>query len=905
MAKIQVDGKTFEVGTDRSLLETCLALGFDIPYFCYHPAMGSVGACRQCAVKKYSGPDDRKGKIVMSCMEPVVDGMIISVSDPEAVAFREAVIEGLMTNHPHDCPVCDEGGECHLQDMTVMTGHAYRRYEFKKRTHRNQYLGPFIQHEMNRCIQCYRCLRFYTDYAGGTDFCVAGSGNRVYFGRHEEGALENEFSGNLVEVCPTGVFTDKTLRAHFTRKWDLTNSPSVCIHCSVGCNTLVSQRYGSVRRILSRFNKDVNGYFLCDRGRFGYEFINSEGRIRKIMIKDPSGKKPLRETEKGISAVLSPLLKGKRLIGIGSPRASLESNHALELLVGQGNFFHGISGDELEFTREAIRIMRSGARHSPSLKEIEKADAVLILGEDPVNTAPMMALAVRQASRNGSFRLSDGRGIPRWNDYPVREIAQDTRTPLFIASTYGTKLDDIATGIYNSSPSEIAAFGFRIAAELNPSVTPPATSDEKLKTAARSVAEFLGKARNPLIITGWQTRSKYILHAAANIAAALGRKGNKPSLSIIFPEANSLGTAMMKGGSIDDLAESMVTTGGETLIVLENDIYSRTEKEKADRLMSGFGSVIVIDHLLNVTGLKADAVLPCGTFAESTGTVVNYEGRAQRYYRVLPPGNIIQDSWLLLSRMAKAAGLNNIPDWKTFDQALDSLARTYPVFENIKTGMPDSGFRFYNEKIARQTLRFSGRTAMNAAVNVSEPEPPKDPDSPLKFSMEGYKGITPSDLVPYYWSPGWNSVQAMDKYINAPEEINKLSNTGVLLFREIPGEAPVYASEVPQPATPGKDELLVVPVALIFGSEELSSSSGPVRERIPGLFLLVNGNEMKRCNIAEGEFVMISVRDTLIRVQIKLNESLRDGLGGLSVLLPGTGYLGVPSVCRIENPERQ
>ena len=221
----------------------------------------------------------------MSCMEPVAEGLIISTNDPEVKAFRAAVIESLMTNHPHDCPICDEGGECHLQDMTVMTGHNYRRFAFKKRTYNNQYLGPFIQHEMNRCIQCYRCVRFYRDYAGGTDLNVFGSANHVYFGRHKEGVLESEFSGNLVEVCPTGVFTDKTLKDHYTRKWDLTNSPSVCIHCSLGCNTIVSERYGSVRRILSRYNGAVNGYFLCDRGRFGYEFINNPERIKKIKIR--------------------------------------------------------------------------------------------------------------------------------------------------------------------------------------------------------------------------------------------------------------------------------------------------------------------------------------------------------------------------------------------------------------------------------------------------------------------------------------------------------------------------------------------------------------------------------------------------------------------------------------------
>jgi len=142
-----------------------------------------------------------------------------SIDDPEARRFRAAVIEWLMTNHPHDCPVCDEGGECHLQDMTVMTGHSHRRFRFKKRTHRSQDLGPFLTHEMNRCIACYRCARFYRDYARGRDFNVFASHNHVFFGRAESGALESPFAGNLVEICPTGVFDDKTLARHYTRKW--------------------------------------------------------------------------------------------------------------------------------------------------------------------------------------------------------------------------------------------------------------------------------------------------------------------------------------------------------------------------------------------------------------------------------------------------------------------------------------------------------------------------------------------------------------------------------------------------------------------------------------------------------------------------------------------------------------
>ena len=199
-----------------------------------------------------------------------------------------------MQNHPHDCPVCDEGGECHLQDMTVMTGHRSRAYSFGKRTFRNQYLGPLVNHEMNRCIQCQRCVRFYREYAGGHDLNAFHLRDNIYYGRHEDGVLESEFSGNLVEICPTGVFTDATLKRHYTRKWDLQMAPSICVHCGLGCNTTAGERYGTLRRIVNRYNHEVNGYFLCDRGRFGYEFVESNLRIRHPLLERQSRNKESR-----------------------------------------------------------------------------------------------------------------------------------------------------------------------------------------------------------------------------------------------------------------------------------------------------------------------------------------------------------------------------------------------------------------------------------------------------------------------------------------------------------------------------------------------------------------------------------------------------------------------------------
>ena len=166
-----------------------------------------------------------------------------------------------------------------------MAGHSMRRYAGQKRTWQNQYLGPFIGHEMNRCITCYRCVRYYRDYAGGKDLDAFGSRARMFFGREEDGVLESEFAGNLVEVCPTGVFTDKPFSKVYTRKWDLQSAPSICPHCSVGCNTFPAERYGVLKRVHNRYHGAVNGYFLCDRGRYGSHFVNHDKRIRQAGVR--------------------------------------------------------------------------------------------------------------------------------------------------------------------------------------------------------------------------------------------------------------------------------------------------------------------------------------------------------------------------------------------------------------------------------------------------------------------------------------------------------------------------------------------------------------------------------------------------------------------------------------------
>jgi len=893
MIKILIDGKYYEVKPEKNLLETCLALGIDIPHFCFHPALGSVGACRLCAVKKFRDKDDTKGRIVMSCMEPVTEGLIVSVEDPDAKAFRASVIEGLMTNHPHDCPVCDEGGECHLQDMTIMTGHNYRRFDFPKRTYNNQDLGPFISHEMNRCIQCYRCVRFYRDYAGGKDLNVFASRNQVYFGRHEDGTLENAFSGNLVEVCPTGVFTDKTLKMHFTRKWDLSNAPSVCVHCSVGCNTIISERYGSLRRIMSRYNGAVNGYFICDRGRFGYEFVNDEHRIKtsQIRLGKESKLQPV-ENEHIFASLTDSFSANKKIVGIGSPRASLESNFALMTLTGKENFYHGISRKEFLLTRKVSDFLQHSGVISPSLKQMAGADAILVLGEDLVNTAPMIALTLRQAARNLSDAEAKKKGIPLWNDAPVRELAQDTKNPLFIASPFSDSLDEIAEDTFHSQYSDIAELGLMISERLDKKAPDTKSGGNDLLKLAEKIARHLKEAKNPLIISGVSSGDESIINASLNITTALLSFGSDVMLSMVFPECNSMGLALIPGNSFEDIAGLNGTNEIDTLVILENDLYRRADEELVNELFRISKHIIVLDHLPNKTVLRADVILPAATFAGSEGTMINNEGRAQRFYKALDAENQVKESWKWLTDLIKIR--NGEVKWIRFDEIVGFLADDLLIFSKLKNYNPGSDFRMLNAKMPRQTMRYSGRTAINANISVSEHKLPEDIDSPLAFSMEGIPENPPSSLVPFYWTPGWNSVQAMYNYLEETNGSLKGGDPGIRLFEPGKKGENIYFKQETKSIEIKKDEWKIVPAFQIFGSDELSSTGAAISKRIKKPFVLMNQEDADILKIKSDDRVELEIGKIRINVEVIIDKGVVKGLAGLSVNLPGMPFISMP-----------
>ncbi|WP_352310272.1 NADH-quinone oxidoreductase subunit NuoG [Psychrobacter sp. W2-37-MNA-CIBAN-0211] len=976
MAVIHIDGTTVEVDSADNLLQACLSLGIDVPYFCYHPALGSVGSCRQCAVKQFQNKEDMeagRGRLVMSCMVAPGDDMYISVTDDEAKAFRKSMVELLMTNHPHDCPTCEEGGHCHLQDMTYMSGHSRRRYRFTKRTHHNQELGPFIAHEMNRCIACYRCVRFYKDYAGGEDLGVYGSNNRVYFGRDKDGQFESEFSGNLTEVCPTGVFTDKTHSERYNRKWDMQYAPSICHGCSAGCNISPGERYGELRRIENRYNGEVNRYFLCDRGRFGYGYVNRDDRPTQALerINDKHVKinidYALDETIKRI--------KDKKVIGIGSPRASLETNFALKNLVGFDNFSTGLNHQQQALVNKCIEVLSTEGIYNPSMTDIESHDAVLVLGEDITQTSSRVALSVRQAAKNEGLKMAAALQTQPWLAEPVKRIAQDALSPVYVIDVTQTKLEDISKVSVVATPEDITKLGFKVADEIASfaddlaEIADPQAAEQDvdvdantdgMQALAQQIAYDLIQADKPLVISGSSLSSTALIEAAAQITQALTQKRsaikateqhqvethnakvnaatqqaqtdqpeedqelsakpNKPETGVntevqddierepaeklelkeinnkyqaqagiylTVTDANSMGVCMLGGQSVEEL----LATDFDVVIVAENQLTDAIDANKLTQLLSD-KTVIALDHQLLDWHKDVDIVLPAASFAEADGTLISAEGRAQRFFQVYDneyyhPMSSIKEGWRWLHAVHSSIEGRDV-DWTQLDDVINALIATHPKLAGIKGAAPDADYRMTGLKIARQPRRYSGRTAMRAPISVHEPMQPKDLDTGLTFSMEGYSGKqTPSSMIPFANAAGWNSPQAWNKYQDKVGGHLKNGDPGVRLFDQLARlETRQYVAPEAMSATTTdmqQGQAKLVPIYNIYASSMMASRSPIVAEQLPVAAWRIGMDDANDWNIAAGDYLAIEIDKQQITLPVQIVGYLAEGCIGYPV----------------------
>ncbi len=717
MPKLVIDDQEIEVAPGTRVIEAAAQIGIMIPRFCYHPALGSVGACRACAVKFLQGP--LKG-VQMSCMIEARDDMVVSTTDREAVDFRKQVIEWLMLNHPHDCPVCDEGGHCLLQDMTVSGGHGIRRYPGNKRTYPDQYLGPLVQHEMNRCIHCYRCSRFYQEFTGYRDLGVMRNASHTYFGRFQDGSLQSPFAGNLSDICPTGVYTDKPAR-FFGRRWDYQRSPSVCLNCCLGCHTIASIRYRDIKRQEARFSKDINGYFICDRGRYGFFYADLDSRPRSPRVEGQevswhqavlAAKSKLtqisRDTDPSVVAVA------------GSPRSSLETQAMLKHLCrinGWANpaFFM----DPALTTRVKTSIARLESELMVSLSEVEKADYILAVGVDPVNEAPMLALAMRQAWRNGAgVALLDPRPVSMPLDFVHLPVALDDLSFHMVSLMKGSLDRDVATML-----------GGR-AVEFYDAITTDLLSTNSQDELIATVIHDLQKSKRPVIICGNDIVPGSVPGLAADFALLLQAAGKKAGLFYQLPGANAFGAGLLSDqkGSFLQIIEGIENSDIKSLVLVEFDpIFHFPDRKRLERALDVLDLLIVIDYLNSDTAQKAHIFLPSSTLYEADGIFVNQEGRAQRvrqaYSGGVPiaqsgggdhppriygtgiPGTDPKPAWLTVAQLAdeKIKPGNKALPATIYQWLADIVPELAAV--NLSTDFPDEGIRLNSG--VKTDLRFT------------------------------------------------------------------------------------------------------------------------------------------------------------------------------------------------------
>lgn len=904
---IYIEDKKFFMKESTNILEACLSLGFNIPYFCWHPALGSVGSCRQCAVKcRYNNTNNSNqqcSKLVMACLTPVEKNICIYIFDKEVMQFRKGIIELLMIDHPHDCPVCEEGGNCHLQDMTVMTGHTYRRYRFTKRTHYNQYLGPFIAHEMNRCITCYRCIRYYKDYAGGKDLGVFGIHDNIYFGRVHDGMLQSEFSGNLIEICPTGVFTDKTRSANYARKWDTIFAPSICQQCSVGCNIILGERYGKLSRVENRYNSVVNGYFLCDRGRFGCDYIDLDNRLKKPLKRKNNDFVEI-DINHAIQVAVDALKNSNKIIGIGSSRASIESNFALRKLVGSDNFFIGIHQSEQQRLSLILEILRNKGVYVPTVHEIESYDAILILGEDLTQTSARIALSVRQAVQKKAYTMAESQGIFDWQFEAVFNIAQDIKYPLFITSLDKTKLDDLAVLTYYDSVQNQARFGFAIAHALdNEAPVVEDFDDDELNKKVNMIAKHLIKAHKPLIISGTNSGSMALIESAFNIVQALKNRGSDVGITLVVNDVNSIGLTMIENKSLDEalflLCDDQISSS--SLIILENDLYNYANSTLIHKALKKVNYVIVLDHQKSLIQDQADLILSSTSFAESNGTVINYEGRAQRFFKLYDPQSynkdvIILESWRWLYLIHDVYVGNVRKKHLNIDYVINSVISQFPHLKGIKKSAPGASFRIHGQKMAQAPHRYSGRTAIHSHTEIHEPCIVPNTETMFTCSMEGYHSDRSlHKQVAFAWSPGWNSPQSWNKFQKSIGKSLYPEDPGVCLLGKKQIKNSDYNNKVrwftkiPYSSIK-KDNLnfwLIAPYWHLFGSEYTSQQSKYIKKSMLKVYAMLNPLDAVKLNIKEDMFLSFRCADRILCLPVKLSVNLPILHIGLPMGFPG------------------
>ncbi len=603
MVKLTIDGQEVEAEGGMTVMQACEQVGIEIPRFCYHERLSIAGNCRMCLVSMERAP-----KPVASCAMPVAEGMVIQTDTPEVQKMRKGVMEFLLINHPLDCPICDQGGECDLQDQAMGYGSDKSRFSENKRAVKDKYMGPLISTTMTRCIHCTRCIRFASEVAGVPELGATGRGENMEVGTYVEHALTSELSGNMIDLCPVGALTSGPY-AFNARPWELKKTESIDVTDALGSNIRIDGRGPEVKRILPRLNEDINEEWISDKARFSCDGLRAQRLDKPFVRRD--GKLVAASWPEAFTAVSDALkpLKGKQIAAIAGDLADCESITALRDLMAS------LGSENLDCRQDGAKLdpkSRASYLFNSTISGIDRADAILLIGTNPRREAPVLNARIRKRYVAGGVTIASI-GEPVDMTYPVDNLGN---TALLLA--------DIAAG-------------------------------------KNDFAAVLKNAQRPMLIIGQGALSRAdggaILHLARKIADQSGcvdAAQNWNGFNILHTAAARVGAldlGFVPGPSGRDTAgilEAALAGDIKAVYLLGADEIDTSKLDKAFVIYQG--------HHGDAGAHCADVILPGAAYTEKSGTYVNTEGRVQiARLAVFPPGDARED-WTILRALSEAMG---------------------------------------------------------------------------------------------------------------------------------------------------------------------------------------------------------------------------------------------------------
>ena len=639
MVEIELDGKKVEVLEGSMVMHAAEKAGAYIPHFCYHKKLSIAANCRMCLVDVEKAP-----KPMPACATPVTQGMIVRTKSEKAIKAQQSVMEFLLINHPLDCPICDQGGECQLQDLAVGYGGSSSRYEEEKRVVFHKNVGPLISmEEMSRCIHCTRCVRFGQEVAGVMELGM------IHRGEHSEittvtgDSVDSELSGNMIDICPVGALTSKPFR-YSARTWELSRRKSVSPHDSTGANLIVQVKNHKVMRVVPFENEEVNECWIADRDRFSYEALNSDERLTKPMLKQGGVWKEV-DWQTALEYVANGLQQIKTNHGANSIGALVSPHSTLEELYLAGKLVRGIGSENIDYRlRNAEFTAAQGVQWlGLPIAALSNLQSALVVGSNLRKDHPLFAQRIRQAAKKGCKVFAINERVYDW--------ALPVNASVVAAGDWAQALADVAAAV-----AEAKAVAAPVAGQVH---------DE-----AKAIAAALLAGEQKAVLLG----NAAAHHAQASSLLALANwigEQTGASVGYLTEAANTVGAQWVKAvpAANGQNAAQMMAGGLKAAILLNNEPEFDGAGGKAAVAGLNKAEMVVTLSPFKANMEFSDVLLPIAPFTETSGSFVNAEGRVQGFHAVVKPLADTRPGWKVLRVLANLMGVQGV-DYETSQDVL-------------------------------------------------------------------------------------------------------------------------------------------------------------------------------------------------------------------------------------------